>query len=158
MLAGKLAVQVPGQLIPAGLLVMVPDPAAGAATVKAYVVGGGCVPMLEPPPQLARKRTHRAAKDVPQTLNEGFTTEGPPEWRSLDEIKTGVVVYHAAREKSCALPARGGILREPLVRNLPGRSISTLKINTLWAHFVYYVGDNCGGECSVRKTVALAKR
>ena len=30
----KLATQVPGQLIPAGLLVIVPAPAAGAATVN----------------------------------------------------------------------------------------------------------------------------
>jgi hypothetical protein len=32
----KFAVQLPGQLIPAGLLVIVPVPEAGAVTVKGY--------------------------------------------------------------------------------------------------------------------------
>ena len=51
---------------------MVPDPAAGAATVNAYEVGGGGVPMLEPPPQPARSRVKRVDTDVHQNLFVDF--------------------------------------------------------------------------------------
>lgn len=71
VLAGKLAVQVLGQLIPAGLLVIVPDPAAGAATVNTYEVGGGGVLILEPP-QPARSRVKRVDKHVHQNLFVDF--------------------------------------------------------------------------------------
>jgi hypothetical protein len=47
---------VPGQLIPEGLLVIVPAPDAGAVTVNVYVVVGGGVEDLELPPQLVRSR------------------------------------------------------------------------------------------------------
>jgi hypothetical protein len=54
----KLALQLPGQVIPLGLLVIVPAPDAGAVTVSVYVVagGGGGVEDLELPPQLVRSR------------------------------------------------------------------------------------------------------
>ena len=48
---GKLAVQVEGQLIPAGLLVTVPVPVR--ATVKLKFWGGGGL-LLDVPPQAAR--------------------------------------------------------------------------------------------------------
>ena len=54
--AGKLAVQAVGQLIPAGLLVTVPAPVAGVATVNWYDIGPVFEPVPEPPPQPARSR------------------------------------------------------------------------------------------------------
>jgi hypothetical protein len=65
----KLAEQEPGQLIPAGVLVMVPAPEAGGATESRYVVvvGDGCGFGLEPvpPPQPARSSV---VDRVPQAI------------------------------------------------------------------------------------------
>ena len=62
----KLAEHVVGQLIPEGLLTMVPDPVPARVTVNATLVPGtgwgeGDVPML-PPPQPERRQS-RADKD-----------------------------------------------------------------------------------------------
>jgi len=61
---------VPGQLIPAGLLVMVPAPDAGAVTVSRYVVGEvevtGVVVLLPPhPARMRRLRAHNATEPEP---------------------------------------------------------------------------------------------
>ena len=63
----KLALQVPGQLIPGGVLVTVPAPVVGAVTANWYNVGGG-----EPvPPHPARSRVH-STDHVQQNLYRDF--------------------------------------------------------------------------------------
>jgi hypothetical protein len=64
---GKLAVQVPGQLISAGVLVMVPAPAGGAVTVSWKVGVDGVDGELDPmPPQPASSRVKNATNNTHQ--------------------------------------------------------------------------------------------
>jgi len=65
----KLALQVPGQLIPGGVLVTVPAPMVGTVTANWYNVGGGESPV--PPPHPARSRVH-STDHVHQNLYRDF--------------------------------------------------------------------------------------
>jgi hypothetical protein len=60
----KLAVQVVGQLIPAGVLVTVPEPAVGGVTVNWNVVADGVPGEVEPlpAPQLVSARVEKPTK------------------------------------------------------------------------------------------------
>ncbi|MGB2603222.1 MAG: hypothetical protein WBC78_06480 [Candidatus Sulfotelmatobacter sp.] len=73
---GKLALHVDGQLIPAGLLVIVPAPAGGAVTVNWYACADGLDGELEPvpAPQPASIRVESANNEISQIDRNDFMT------------------------------------------------------------------------------------
>lgn len=75
----KVAEQVPGQLIPAGLLVIVPVPEVGAVTVKA----NDCIDpppelLLGEPPQLASSRADTTHRDAKQNFDRELMAQNTP--------------------------------------------------------------------------------
>ena len=70
----KLAVQVDGQLIPAGLLVIVPAPAGGAMAVNWGVGGGGGVDFITDP-QPASVRVDKATNEINHNDEAAFMAQ-----------------------------------------------------------------------------------
>ena len=83
---GKLAVQVPGQLIPAGVLVMIPAPAGGAVTVSWKVGVDGVEGELDPmPPQPASSRVKSATNNTQQNPCKDLMAHFSKKTAFLDE-------------------------------------------------------------------------
>ena len=91
----KLALQVGPQLIPAGLLLMVPAPFPLAWTLSWTEITGGASALLIPPPQLQVTQTavrlHATAKSLCQDI---FAAKTPLRW---SEKGTGCIAKDARR-------------------------------------------------------------
>jgi hypothetical protein len=67
----KFALQVPGQLIPVGLLVTVPDPDDGDVTVNSYEVAECKVAEVGAPAQPVSKSADNAHQNISRSLQPG---------------------------------------------------------------------------------------
>jgi hypothetical protein len=86
---GKLAVQVEGQLIPAGLLVTVPVPVS--ATVSWKFLGGGGLLLLEVPPQAVSTNTQ--ARETTKADNRKLKQCQPSIGRILGAKRSSWVAF-----------------------------------------------------------------